>query len=84
MTTHVGVGYVTPSPQSELETDGSLPSQSSDSSSWDSTISVGIVFKMLFANMTSINQAEKDENVEPFDTDPWAQYLNLQWEKHCE
>jgi len=32
--------------------------------------------------MTSISQMEQDEDIEPFDTDPWAQQLNLQWEKH--
>jgi len=31
--------------------------------------------------MTSISQAEQDENIEPFDADPWAQQLDLQWEK---
>ena len=40
-----------------------------------------IVLKKLFANMTSISQAEQDENIEPFDADPWAQQLDLQWEK---
>jgi len=75
--THRGMGYVTPSPQSEPESDGSLPSQSSDLSSWDSDCSVGVVFKNLFANMTSISQTEQDENIEPFDTDPWAQQLDL-------
>jgi len=41
-----------------------------------------VVFKKLFANMTSTNQAEQDEDIEPFDTDSWAQQLDLQWEKH--
>ena len=57
--------------------DESLSSQSSDSSSWDSHISVGVVFKKLFANMTSISQAEQAKDLEPFDADPWAQQLNL-------
>jgi len=25
-----------------------------------------------------------DEDVEPFDTDPWAQHLNLQWKRRFE
>jgi len=35
-------------------------------------------------HLTSTSQAEPEENIEPFDTDPWAQQLNLQWEKHFE
>jgi len=27
---------------------------------------------------------EREEDIEPFDTDPWAQQLDLQWEKHFE
>jgi len=42
---------------------------------------VGVVFKKLFADMTSTSQVEQEEDVEPFDTDPWAQQLDLQWEK---
>jgi len=34
--------------------------------------------------MTSTSQAEREENIEPLDTDPWAQQFNLQWEKHFE
>ena len=79
-----GLRYVTLPPQSEPESDGSLPSQSSDSSSWDSDCSKGVVFKKLFANMTSFSQAEQDEDIEPFDVDPWAQQFDLQWEKRFE
>jgi len=42
---------------------------------------VGVVFKNLSANITYISQVKQDEDIEPFDTDPWAQQLNLQWEK---
>jgi len=42
---------------------------------------MGVIFKKLFANMTSISQTEQDEDIETFDTDPWAQQLDLQWEK---
>jgi len=34
--------------------------------------------------MTSISQTEQDENIKPFDADPWAQQLDLQWEKRFE
>ena len=39
----------------------------------DSDCSVGVVFKKLFANMTSISHMEQDEDMEPFDANPWAQ-----------
>ena len=65
--TYRGLGYVTPPPQSE--------SKSSGSSGWVFDISVGLVFKNLFANMTSISQVEQEEDVEPFDTDLWFNNL---------
>ena len=34
--------------------------------------------------MTSTSQVKLEEDIEPFDTDPWAQQLNLQWEKRFE
>ena len=34
--------------------------------------------------MTSISQTEQDENIEPFDADPWDQQLDLQLEKPFE
>ena len=72
-----GLGYITPPPQSESESEESLSSHSSESSNWDFDISVGVVFKKLFANMTFIRQAEQDEDIEPFDAEPWAQQLDL-------
>jgi len=65
-----GLRYVIISTQSECRTEESLPSHSSDSSSWKSSVSVGVVFKKLFANMTPISQVEQDEDVELFDADP--------------
>jgi len=32
--------------------------------------------------MTSISHVDHNEDVKPFDTDPWAQQLNFQWERH--
>jgi len=46
--TRKGLGYVTLLLQSEPESNGSLPSQSLNSSSWDFDYSVGVVFKKLF------------------------------------
>jgi len=34
--------------------------------------------------MASTSQVEPEEDIELFDTDPWAQQLGLQWEKHFE
>jgi len=45
---------------------------------------VGVAFKKYFVNMTSTSQVEPEEDIEPFDTDPWAQPLDLQWEKRFE
>jgi len=45
---------------------------------------VGVTFKKLFVNITTTSQVEPEEDIEPFDTDPWAQKLDLQWEKHFE
>ena len=82
--TNKGLGYVTPPARSELDTDESLSSHSSNLSDWESDVSVGLVFKNLFANMASISQVEQDEGIESFDADSWAQQLDLQWKKHFE
>jgi len=50
-----------------------MSSHSSDSSDWESDVSMGVAFKELFANMSSISQVEPEEDIEPFDTDPWIQ-----------
>jgi len=34
--------------------------------------------------MTLFSHVDHDEDVVPFDTDPWAQQLDFQWEKHFE
>ena len=34
--------------------------------------------------MISTSQVELEEDIGPFDTDPWAQQLDLQLEKHFE
>ena len=71
--TRKGLGYVTPPAQYESDIDGSLPSHSSDSSDWESFIRLWSSSKNLFANMTSISRVEQNEDIEPFDVDPWAQ-----------
>jgi len=64
------LGYVTPPAPFQSEEEDSLPSHSSISSEWESDISVGVLFKNLFVNMTSINQLEYEEAIEMFETEP--------------
>ena len=82
--THRGLGYTTPSIQFDLESEKPLPSHSLDSSDWESNVNVGDAFKKLVVNMRSTIQVESEVDIEPFDTDPWAQQLGLQWEKRFE
>ena len=49
--------------------------------SGDSDVSVGVMFKNLTVNMTSSSQLEPAEAT---DEKPWAQQLDLQWEKRFE
>jgi len=79
--THRGLGYVTPPTLLPSEEDKSFLSYCSTSSTWLSNASVGVLFKDLFINMTSIDQLEHEEIIETFDAKPWAQQLDLQWEK---
>jgi len=82
--TRRGLGYVTPPTLLPFEEDKSFPSYSSASSEWESDVSVGVLFKDLFVNITSIDQLEHEEAIEIFDIEPWAQQLNFQWEKRYE
>ena len=64
--TRRGLGYVTPPTPLPSEGDKSFPSYSSTSSEWELDVNVGVLFKDLFINMTSINQLEQDEVIEIF------------------
>ena len=75
--THRGLGYVTPPSPVSFKEDKSFPSYSSTSSEWESDVSVGVLFKDLFVNMTSIDQLEYEEAIEMFDAEPWAKQLDL-------
>ena len=79
-----GLGYTTPSVQSDLKSKKPLLSHSSYSSGWESDVSMGVAFKKLFISMISTSKVEVEEDIGPFNTDPWAQQLDLQWEKHFE
>jgi len=71
--TRRGLGYVPPPAQFQFEGDESLLSHSSSSSKWQSDVSVGVLFKNLCINMTSINQLEREEAIETSNAEPWAQ-----------
>jgi len=68
--TRRGLGYVTPPTPLQSEGDESLPSHSATSSEWESDVSVGMPFKNLFVNMTSIDQLEHEETIKTFDAEP--------------
>ena len=82
--TRRGLGYTTPSIRFDSESKKYLPSHFSDSSEWEFDISVRVAFKKFFVNITTTSQVEPEDDIEPFDTDPWAQKFDLQWEKHFE
>ena len=82
--TRRGLGYVTPPTPLQSEDDVSIPSHSATSSEWESDVSMWMLFKNLSVNMTSINQLEHEEAIEMFDAKPWAEQLDLQWEKRFE
>jgi len=65
--TRRGLGYVIPPALFQSEEDKSLLSLSSILSECKSDVSVGVLFKNLFVNMTSINQLEHEEALEMFE-----------------
>ena len=69
--THRGLGYVTPPTPFQSEDNESVPSRSASSSECESVVSIGMLFKNLSINMTSINKLEHEEAIETFDTEPW-------------
>ena len=81
--TRRGLGYVTPTSSATVQAKDHepIPSHSASSSEWDSDVSVGMMFENLTVNMTSSSQLEPAETT---DEEPWAQQLDLQWEKRFE
>jgi len=71
---------------STSESEGSLHyNYLSGTSSWESDVSVGNIFKELSVNLVSTSHPE-DENEEiiQLDTDPWIKHLNALWDIHFE
>ena len=77
--TRRGLGYITPTSSAtvQVKDDEPIPSHSASSSEWDSDVCIGGMFENLTVNMTSSSL----EPAEATDEEPWAQQLNLQWEK---
>jgi len=80
------LGYVTPPPPTSFQSKDNklIPSRSASSSEWESDVSAGMLFKNLSVNMILISQLEPGEAIEIFDTEPWAQQQDFQWEKRFE
>ena len=64
------LGYITPPTPLPSKEDKSFPSHSSTSSEWESDVNVGVIFKDLYVNMTSIDQLEHEEAIETFNIEP--------------
>jgi len=68
-----GLGYVTPSAQSDSESEKTLPSYSSDSSNWKFDVSMGLSSRSSSPIWHRPVKWNKKEDIELFDTDPWVQ-----------
>jgi len=87
--THRGLGYVSTPTPSVSKSEGLLyHNHSSGTSSWESNVSVGNIFKDLSVNMISASHPEdRDEQMIQSDTDSWIKYLNTLWDirfEQCE
>jgi len=76
--TRKGLGYVsTPTPLSPESSESLYHNYSSDTSSWESDISIGDIFQDLSINMVSTSHPEEgDEEMIQSDTDSWIKHLN--------
>ena len=76
--TRRGLGYVSTPIPSAFESEESLcHDDSSGTSSWESDVSVGNIFRELSVNMVSASHLEDgDEEMIQSDTDPWIKHLN--------
>jgi len=84
--TRRGLGYVsTPIPSASKSEESLYHNHSSGTSSWESDVSVGNLFRELSVNMVSTSHLEDgDEETIQSDTDPWIKHLNTIWDVHFE
>ena len=80
--TRRGLGYVsTPVPSASDSRESSGHDYSSGTSSWESDVSIGNIFRELSVNMVSTSHLEdEDEEMIQSDTDPWIKHLNTLWD----
>ena len=84
--TRRGLGYVsTPIPSASESEESLCHNCSSGTSSWESDVSVGNIFRELSVNMISTSHLEdRDEEMTQSDTDPWIKHLNALWNTRFE
>ena len=84
--TRRGLSYVSTPILSASESEELLyHDHSSGTSSWESDVGVGDIFKDLSMNMVSTSHPEdEDEKMIQSDTDLWIKYLNTLWDIHFE
>ena len=82
--THRGLGYVSTPVSSDRESEEcAVRDHSLGTSSWDSDVSIGAIFKALSVNMTSTSHREdkdEDEELIQLNIDPWIKHLNTLWD----
>jgi len=75
------LGYIsTPIPSTSESEESLYHDHSSGTSSWESDVSVGGIFKELSVNMVSTSHPKEDEEMIQSDTDPWIKNLNILWD----
>ena len=84
--TRRGLGYVSTSVPSASDSEGpSGHNYSSGTSSWESDVSIGNIFREFSWNMVSTSHLEdEDEEMIQSDTDPWIKHLNTLWDTRFE
>ena len=71
----------TPIPSASESEESLYHNHSSGTSSWESDVSIGNIFKELSVNVVSTNHPEDgDEEMIQSDIDPWIKYLNTLWD----
>src|SRR3954462_13892510 len=80
---HRGLGYSTTSDQSDVDSNPlARYDHSSDTSSFNSDVSIGTLFEPVSVNMISAQPEPDDDEIELIGTedDPWIKHLNMLWD----
>jgi len=71
----------TPIPSASEFEESLCHNYSSGTSSWESDVNVGNIFRELSVNIVSISHLEdRDKEMIQSDTDPWIKHLNALWD----